>query len=128
MKTDDLLDAVEIPAGLESRLEKLIDRLAEEEKQSTRRIRLTRWWISGIAAGVALLLTIGITFRADYSKPAGWTAQAIPPSAEQEQAYREAEKALALVSRNFNKGMDQFSLAMSEIDKSNNTINKTLKR
>ncbi|MDR1526314.1 MAG: hypothetical protein LBS46_01425 [Dysgonamonadaceae bacterium] len=126
MKTDDLLNGIEVPAGLESRLETLIDRLAEEEKQSANRIRQTRRWISGIAASVILLLTIGIAFS-DYSTPAGWTAQTTL-SEEQEQACREAEKALMLVSRHFNKGIDQLSLAMNEIEKTNYTLHKTIKR
>ncbi|MDR2804343.1 MAG: hypothetical protein LBB85_01690 [Dysgonamonadaceae bacterium] len=128
MKTDDLLDTTEVPAGLESRLGILIDRLAEEEKRSAAKTRQLRRWISGIAAGVTLLLGAGIFLYSGSSKDTVLTAQTTALSEEQILACREAQKALALVSRNFNKGMEQWSLAVNEIEKSNHTINKTFKR
>jgi hypothetical protein len=128
MKTNDSFDKIAVPADLESRLETLIDRLAEAEKVSTHKTQQMRWWISGMAAGLAILLSLGIFLHSDYSKNNDLTAQATPLTKEQELACLEAQKALVLVSRNFNKGMDQLTLAVNEIEKSNNTINKTFKR
>ena len=60
MKTDNSCNAVETPAGLEARLEALIDRLAGEEKRAAASTRGKRWWASGAAASVAILLAAGI--------------------------------------------------------------------
>ena len=127
MNKDDLLDTIEVPAGLESRLEILIDHLAETEKQNSK-IRRFHWQLSGLAAGIALLLSIGIFLHSNNSENTQLTAQATALSKEQELACLEAQKALILVSQNFNKGMDHLALVVNEIEKSNNTINKTLKK
>ena len=125
MKTNDVFDTIEIPADLETRLESLIDRLAEEEKLKKSKVHRLHWWVGSVAAGVAILLSIGIFLHFDNQKDL--QARTYAPE-EQEVARLEAEKALVLVSLNFNKGMDQLALAMNEIEKSNNIINKTFKR
>ena len=126
MKTNDLFDTIEVPAGLENRLETLIDSLAEAEKQRKRKVRQLYWRLSGLAAGVAILLSIGIFLHSGNQKEL--TAQTVYTPEEQELACREAQKALLLVSKNFNKGMYHLALAVNEIEKSNETINKILKR
>jgi hypothetical protein len=123
MKTNDLLETIETPAGLEVRLETLIDRLAEAEKQKERKLY---WWLSGLAAGMAILLSIGIFLHSDNQKTQ--MTQTVYTLEEQELACRETQKALLLVSQNFNKGINHLTLAVNEIEKSNNIINKTLKR
>lgn len=125
MKTEDQFDKIEIPAGLEARLDQLIDRLEEKEKQAKNKIRQIRWGISGMAASVALLLSIGIILNSNDTQRTVQEEISLP---EQESACMEAQKALALVSLKFNKGMDQLTLAVNEIEKSNNTIYKTFKR
>jgi hypothetical protein len=43
-------------------------------------------------------------------------------------ACMEAQKALLLVSRNFNKGLNQLAMVSQELDKSNQILNKTFKK
>lgn len=105
---NDAFNTVEVPAGLESRLDALIDRLENEEKRVGRR---RRWWAAGAAASAAVLIVAGMYLGA--------------PSRSEQEAARDA---LALVAKNLNKGMEQLALAIDEIEKSSRTINKTLKR
>jgi hypothetical protein len=121
MKTTHTFGNIEVPSRLASRLEAQIDHWAREEQRALRRVRRTRRWVYGIAASIALLFTIGIALQPNPPGPG-------PSPTDQEQAYHEAQKALWLVSRNFNKGMDHLSLAIREIEKTDNTINKTLQR
>ncbi|MDR0547397.1 MAG: hypothetical protein LBG77_07440, partial [Dysgonamonadaceae bacterium] len=57
MKDEEIV----IPKGLEQKLETLIDHLAEQEAQSKR--RQLRIWTGSIAAGIALLLSLGVFFQ-----------------------------------------------------------------
>lgn len=123
MKENNVFDAIETPAGLEARLEALIDGLAEKENQKEKKIRQLRRWSGGLAAGIAILLSIGIFLHFNKQEPlTAYTSE------EQQMAYLEAQKALVLVSLNFNKGVDQVAPAMDKVEKSYSIINKTLKR
>jgi hypothetical protein len=124
MKTDDLFAQIEVPADLEVRLETLIDDLAEKEKQSKQKAKQLRLWTVGIAASIVLLFSVGWFFHSDREHPVPLTAQANNP----EISCIEAQKALVLVSVNFNKGLNQLAMANNEIEKSNKTLNEVLKR
>ena len=124
MKTNDWKDEeILIPEGLENRLEQLIDRLAEQEKQAKRR----RLWITtfSAAASIALLLSAGVFFHTKQYKDSQLAAQSIE---HPELAYFETLKALEKVSVNFNKGMDQLAGVSEKIDKTNHILDKTLKK
>ena len=125
MKTNDWKDEdILIPDGLEARLEQLIDNLAEQEKQTKRR----RLWVStfSAAAGIALLLSIGVFF---YPKQTGhWQLTAQAEIENPERAYIETLKALEKVSVNFNKGMDQLAGVSEKLDKTNHILDKTFKK
>jgi hypothetical protein len=128
MKTDDL-SKIEIPDGLEAKLENLIDHFAEIENQSKKKVKQIRWWTSSAAASLLLLVSAGVFFL-DFDRGSKSEAT-VQTSIETENQYvtcREVQRALALVSINFNKGMNQLAMATNEIEKSNKTLNKTLKR
>ena len=127
-ETDDSFRKIEVPDGLETRLRNLIDDLAEKEKLLENKKRQLRWWISGMVASVTLLLSIVFFFNSDRPHMHQWADMKNNSLQEQEIAYWEAEKALVLVSLNFNKGMDQWTLAVNKIEKSNNVIHKTFKK
>jgi ATP-dependent Zn protease len=127
-QTDDTFCKIEAADGLETRLEKLIDDLAEKEKRMENKKRQLRWWISGMVASITLLLLIGFFSNSDRRSMNQWTGQKNNLTQEQEIACLEAQKALVLISLNFNKGMDQLTLAVNKIEKSNSVINKTLKK
>jgi hypothetical protein len=126
METDDFMNEINVPAGLESKLETLIDRLDKAEKQSKQKTRQIRLWAGSIAASIAVLISIGLYINASgkmKTSDAPQTAIVDDP----EVAYREAEKALALVSRNFNKGLSRLALVSDEMEKTNKTLDKTFK-
>ena len=126
MKTDDFLNEIDVPTGLESKLETLINRLDKEEKQSKRKARQIRLWVGSVAASIVVLISVGLyIYSSDKTKMfnASQTATITDP----EVAYREAEKALILVSENFNKGLSQLAMVSDQIEKTNKTLDKTFK-
>jgi hypothetical protein len=125
MKIENLHDETDVPAGLETRLEALIDRLAESEKRSEKKRKL-RLWTAGIAASVAILISTGLFFRQKTEFVAS-NVSGIREITDPETAYIETKKALELVSRNLNKGLDQLDLITIELEKSNELINNILK-
>jgi len=126
MKTDDFLNEIDVPTGLESKLETLINRLDKEEKQSKRKARQIRLWVGSVAASIVVLISVGLyIYSSDKTKMfnASQTATITDP----EVAYREAEKALILVSENFNKGLSQLAMVSDQMEKTNKTLDKTFK-
>ncbi|GHT49228.1 hypothetical protein FACS189440_14570 [Bacteroidia bacterium] len=128
MKTDKRFDEIEVPDGLESKLETLIDQLAEKEQQSKRKGEQIRLWIVSAAASLALLISAGVLFHSKNGNNYPVTAQKVHTIEDPEITRQEAEKALTLVSINFNKGMGQLAIVTNEIEKSNTTLNKTFKK
>lgn len=110
----------ELPEGLSERLEQHIDRLAAEEKG--RKVSLVRrrslYWFSGVAA--ALLVGIALFFQTENTQ--------MPTTADTFQDPQEAaiaaQEALAFLSTQFNKGLDQVSDAREEVHKVNQIVNK----
>ncbi|MDR3217817.1 MAG: hypothetical protein LBU22_02390 [Dysgonamonadaceae bacterium] len=125
MKEDDLFDKIVVPADLESKLVALIDRLAVEDIRSKRKAARLRLWTSGIAAGIALLITAGLYFQSGRKPDAPLAAQSGNRIEERDIAITETQKALVLVSQNFNKGLDHLALANSKIEKANEKFNHT---
>lgn len=128
-------EPVNVPVGLESKLNNLIDGLASKETgkvelkpQSNKRQMWVR--IGSIAAGVALLITAGVYFnkKADPVTPPLAEGQTETVNAEDEQKIKEAQDALVLLSSKFNKGMDQLAVVETNLDKTNEIINKTFNR
>jgi len=126
MKTDDFLNKIDVPAGLESRLEILIDRLDKEEMQSKRKAKQVRLWAGGIAASIVALISVGLYINSSDKMNISNASQTATIN-DPEVAYREAERALVLVSQNFNKGLAQLAMVSDEIEKTNNTLDKTFK-
>jgi hypothetical protein len=115
MKTDNLFDPSAVPPGLEARLDRLIDQLAVDE----RRMRKRRRYLAGMAAALAVLLTVGVLH---HPEPRPEPPMALTP--EEIHAYIEARKALVLMSRNFNWGLEKVERAMGEIEKTNAILDK----
>jgi hypothetical protein len=132
---------VEVPSSLESKLADLVDELAkkEAERKNEPEIKLPNhrramWMrIGGAAAGVAILVTATLFFNKPVTvTPELATVQIQPEWAEMseadKQAIKEAEAALVLLSGKFNKGMNQLTVVSSNIDKTNEILNKTFNR
>ena len=113
----------ELPKGLEERLEKQIDALAEAEHPHIRlaHFRSFRWAIGGIAAAF-----IGALFWVQLEQ------EATPPTpsdtfSDPKEAAFVAEKALVMLSQNLNKGLAQAQASTEEMRQINQIINKHLK-
>lgn len=136
-------EPVDVPLSLESKLDSLVDELAGKESTETVKVemrpqtnRRMMWtWIGSAAAGVAILISAGIFF----SKPT--TAIPDEPAVAQQQqlgqtemseadkqAVKEAEQALILLSSKFNKGVNQLAVVSSNIEKTNEILNKAFNR
>ena len=77
--------------------------------------------ISGIAASICLILSIGIYPYLEQPKPVLTDTYSNP-----QDAYKEAQKALLLVSNNLNKGVSQLESAQEDMNKVNEIINKQI--
>lgn len=113
-----------LPEGLSHRLEQQIDAWAAAEQKETPRSSFRRrslYWLSGAAA--AALLCVGIFQLTEQN-----TAQPMADTyTNPQEAAQVAEKALALLSSNLNKGIDQMNDARQEMHKVNEILNKHLK-
>ncbi|WP_293709731.1 hypothetical protein [uncultured Parabacteroides sp.] len=126
---DELIDKVLqedqiLPEGLSERLEQQIDAWATTEKKETMRSSFRRrslYWFSGAAA--VALLCVGIF---QFVAPEKENQLADTYTNPQEAAIA-AQKALAFMSVNLNKGIEQVNEAQQEMNKVNNILNKHLK-
>lgn len=114
-----------LPEGLSERLEQQIDTWAAAEKKETLRSSFRRrslYWISGTAAAI-LLLCVGIAGLKDLETG---KQQLADTYTNPQEAAIAAGKALAFMSSNLNKGIDQMNDAQQEINNVNRILNKHL--
>lgn len=114
-----------LPEGLSERLEQQIDTWATAEKKETLRSSFRRrslYWISGTAAAI-LLLCVGIAGLKDLETS---KQQLADTYTNPQEAAIAAGKALAFMSSNLNKGIDQMNDAQQEINNVNRILNKHL--
>lgn len=115
---DEALD-IPIPEGLAERLEAQIDELAAKEKKHN--LRRIIYWAASTAA--VILLCIGLFVNTNRPSDQMQTADTFTDPAE---AALVAEQALAFISTQLNKGLDQVTDAGQEIDKVNKIVYKHL--
>lgn len=119
---------IEVPSHLEANLTSLIDKLAEEEAPKTSIRKHLRLW-SGVAASVAIILSVGFYVNnlsiEEGNKVANKTTHNGLTITDAE--YIQAEKAMRLLSYNFNKGMQQLDEMQVNLDKTNRIFNETFK-
>lgn len=117
-----LRDEKELPEGLSQRLEQYVDSLIEDDKagKTVRLKRRSLYWLSGVAA--AVLLGVVLFFQTENMQiPQPTTADTFTNPQE---AALAAQEALAFLSTQLNKGIDQVSDAKEEVDKVNQIVNK----
>lgn len=113
-----------LPEGLSERLEQQIDAWAAAEKKETIRSSFRRrslYWLSGAAA--IALLCVGIFQFAAPEKE----YQLADTYTNPQEAAIAARKALAFLSVNLNKGIEQVNEAQQEMNKVNEILNTHLK-
>lgn len=117
-----LRDEKELPEGLSERLEKHIDLLAANEKQTVKRSLLNKskqtiYWISGIAA--AMLIGIALFFQTEtYEKPTLADTFSNP-----EEAALVAQDLLVFMSQQLNKGLEPLEDAQKNVQEINEILN-----
>ena len=114
-----------LPEGLSERLEQQIDSWAAAEKKETVRSschRRSLYWLSGAVAAI-LLLCVGIFGLTDLNTG---KQQLADTYTNPQEAAIAAQKALAFMSSNLNKGIDQINDAQQELNKVNRILNKHL--
>ena len=118
-----------LPDGLSERLEQKIDLLAKKEMQADRtnnadkRFSFKRrlsYWVGGIAATMlgAVLFVFSETNRPETALTDTYT--------DPQEAAIVAQKALAMMSANLNKGLIKVNKTSEEIYKVNKIVNKQL--
>lgn len=120
---------IEVPSHLEANLNSLIDKLAAEETPKTSLRKHLRLW-SGVAASVAIILSVGIyvnnlSIEEESNKIASKATHNSLTITDAE--YIQAENAMRLLSYNFNKGMQQLDEMQENLDKTNRIFNETFK-
>ncbi len=106
------------PEGLEERLIKHIDNLAEKESPipHLQPRKANRWWTIGVAACLLLAGSIGLKMMQPPEE------EALTP----ETAYAETERALLLFAHTLNKGVEQMTTAQLATQRMQEKINRTL--
>lgn len=132
----DSVDEVPFNPTLESKLNALITDLAAQEEKTTISNTVTTnkkkyilFRAVSVAACIAVLFSIGFfVINKNDVQPPNVVAQTELKDtySDPNEAYAEAEKALLLVSKNLNKGLDQLALAQENIHKSTEIVNKSL--
>lgn len=115
-----LQEDMSLPDGLADRLESRIDMLAENERSKERFKRRSFLLIPAAAAILGVILLIGDGFRGDNPRMADTYSNP-------EEAALVAQEALAFMSRNLNKGLNQMDDAGKDIVRINSIINKQIK-
>lgn len=123
---DELIDQAlreeqALPEGLSERLESYIDRLDEAEKKVSLRKRSV-YWMVGVAASLLIGVALFFPVETIETKPA--TADTFT---DPEEAAVVAGEALAFLSMQFNKGVNQLEEAKQEVERVNEIVNKQFK-
>lgn len=120
-------DMENVPAGLADKLNRMIDKKADDEQRFFHRNKTKRnwYWVGGVAA--TLLLLIGIGYGTVYNKD---MCQPTPQDtfSNPEDAYRALQATLIEVSTNLNKGIEQVEATRQDVTKVNQEIKNEIKR
>ncbi|MBO4985150.1 MAG: hypothetical protein J6C87_05845 [Bacteroides sp.] len=119
-------EEVEVPAGLEEKLNLLIDAKADEEqhffqKNHTER---SRRWMLGAAASLLLLLGLGYalsTMQPDYCPPTPMDTFSDP-----REAHKVLQATLMEVSANLNQGITQVNETQKDIIQANLNVKEII--
>jgi hypothetical protein len=120
-------DEVIVPQSLEYQISRALDRLDFEKKKSTVSNKKSWAWLSGIAASIALIFSVGIYHFNQNGNVNFAQNQQITESKLSEtdkHKIREAEAALIRISSKFNKGINQLAMVDMNLETMNKNLNK----
>ena len=120
-------EAVETPENLESKLNSLIDQLAEKEEKKLLPKTKRLWIWTSAAACIIVLIVSSVIMKPEIENLLGHQNQHVRIITDPEEAAIEAQKALALMSENFNKGTNQLALVSTNVEKVNQLVEKQFK-
>lgn len=113
-------DHISIPTNLEEKLHSTISNLALQEKQH-KLFSFKKWkWM---AAAATLIIAISLPLYFNKTTHETETAQI---SQLDKNKIREAQKALLLLSKNYNKGLEQLTMSQETLSESTHALNKYL--
>lgn len=118
-------DCVEVPAGLEDKLNRMINEKEEEARRFFRRNKSQRnWrWVGGIAASLLLLFGIGYgisNYQSNHME------QPQDTFSNPQDAYKVLQATLIEVSADLNSGINQVKDSRREIKKIHKEIKKEI--
>lgn len=126
---------IDINEDLENKLNILIDNLEKSESSNNLHITYKQkkkkkviYWISGVAASIAILLSIGILYNDVHYGSNSPQLVLRDTYTDPNQAYAETEKALLLISSKLNKGLSGIETFEEGLEKSNAIIDKNFKQ
>lgn len=129
--TNDII----IDGTLENKLDVLIDNLADKEIANSQQETLNKkknhqtiYWFSGIAASIAILLSVVLLNDKPENSLQSPSLVLRDTYTDPNKAYAETEKALLLISSKLNKGLSGIDTFEEGIEKSNAIIDKNLKQ
>jgi len=114
-------EEAELPAGISERLEQAIDNMGKSPQPAIKKRRILSYWISSAAA--IILLCVGLFFITKGSVE----PQMADTFDDPVEAAIAAEKVLAFMSSQLNKGFSQVADATHEFEKVDQVLNKHLK-
>lgn len=120
-------ESILVPKTTESKLISLIDTLDDKGKKKNNKVRNICIWVASAAACIAIIFSIGLQSNQNNNDNQ-IAIEAKDTFSDPNEAYREVEKALLLVSNNMNKGIEQLSIISNNIDKTNDIFNKSVNK
>jgi hypothetical protein len=113
-----------VPASLKNKLNTLIDQESRKsEKKKRMELFMSMNWLKFTTAAAGLLLLLTISLKPYQTAP---SMSMTDTCSNRYEAYRETQKALALVSKNLQRGLKQKETAETEIEKVQDIVNKQI--
>jgi hypothetical protein len=101
---DDGSDSVEVPDDLNDKILNSIDLM---DRKETRTRRITMYSLSGLAAGLLVLIAVYLFFLRDDTRPLIASNEMVDTYEDPIKAYEEAKKTLVYVSNKLNTGTSE---------------------
>lgn len=112
-------DTIQVPADLEGKINASLDTLIAKEKQQVT-FSFKKW--TWMAAAAVLFLIVSLPFYLTHTTEQ--IAQPTQLSQTDREKIEEAQRALLLLSKNYNKGLQQLALSQEVLTESHQVLNK----